>query len=366
MTRPVLRLATRMSRRTRWTAGAIALACMVLVGSLSLVAGLGAGVGSVTARFSSGTTVYLHGTDLLASAIDENAVAAAVADFQVLRVHMGALSVNGLEMTVTVASLSDYKRGNVSVPFPSGSRDVALDSGLRTLIESQSGSPPGTNASLSLFGLPLQNVTVAAAPTSRPGFLPDTWAWVRPELLIAMSPSQGGPVEAVITPSPMDPTRAASLGLTPLQTVGAIGFTQASIAEAQSILLVLGVVLAVVIALLAYTSVGLEVRLRRDEIHTLRSLGAPPGTVAAVYEAKALVLALVGATLGSALGVVLAHAIVSFAPLFGFPNLILLPVPVVPVAVAYALAFGAAAIGGIVPARHAVRSLRGLREARPS
>ncbi len=366
MTRPVLRLATRMSRRTRWTAGAIALACMVLVGSLSLVAGLGAGVGSVTSRFASGTTVYLHGTDLLASAIDENSVASALTDYQLLRVHTGTLSVNGLSLPIVVASLSDYQGGNASVPFPPGSRDIAIDSGLRARIESQSGSGLAANASLSLFGLPPENLSVAAAPSSRPGFLPDTWAWVRPELLIAMSPFLGGPAQAVITPSPLDAGVAAGLGLTPLQTVGAIGFTQASIAEAQSILLVLGVVLAVVIALLAYTSVGLEVHLRREEIRTLRSLGAPPATVAAVYEAKAIALATVGATLGSALGVVLAHAIVSFAPLFGFPNLILLPIPVVPVAVAYAVALAAAAIGGIVPARRAVRSLRGVLEAGPS
>ncbi len=366
MTRPVLRLATRMSRRTRWTAGAIALACMVLVGSLSLVAGLGAGVGVVTSRFSSSTTVYLHGTDLLASAIDENAVAAALTDFQILRVHTGTLSVNGLNLPIIVASLTDYQGGNPSVPFPAGSRDIAIDSGLCEQVESQSGGALAANASLSLFGVPQETLSVAAAPTSRPGFLPNAWAWVRPELLIGMSPSEGGPAQAVITPSALDTGVAARLGLTPLQTVGAIGFTQASIVEAQSILLVLGIVLAVVIALLAYASVGLEVHLRQEEIHTLRSLGAPPATVAAVYEAKAIVLALVGATLGSALGVVLAHAIVSFAPLFGFPNLILLPVPVVPAAVAYAVALGAAAIGGIVPARHAVRSVRGFLEAGPS
>lgn len=366
MTRPVLRLATRMNRRTRWTAWGVAIACMVLVGSLNLVAGLGTGVGSVTARFSAGATVYLHGSDLLASAIDENAVAAVLSDYVILRVHMGTLSVNDLTLSVAVASLTAYHGGNASVPFPAGSRDIAIDSGLRTQIEAESGRPLAANASLSLFGLPSQNLSVAPAPAARPGFLPDTWAWVRPELPIAMSPADGGPAQAVVTPSPLEPSLAAGLGITPLQTVGAIGFTQASIAEAQSILLVLDVAIAAVIALLAYASVGLEVHLRKEEIRTLRSLGAAPATVAGIYEAKALVLALVGATLGSALGVVLAHAIVSFAPLFGFPNLILLPIPVVPVALAYAVALGAAAVGGLAPARTAVRLAHRRLEARPS
>ncbi len=366
MTRPVLRLATRMSRRTRWTAGGIALACMVLVGSLSLVAGLGAGVDSVTARFSTGTTVYLRGADLLASAVDENAVAADVSDFQVLRVHEGMLAINARTLPVLVASLTEYQGSNATVPFPAGSRDMALDVGLSDEIESQSGLPPAASGNLSLFGLPAQPLTVAPAPSSRPDFLPNTWAWVRPELLIGMSPALGGPVQAVVTPAPLDPVLVAQLGLSPLQTVGAIGFTRASIAEAQSVLLVLGLVLAVVIGLLAYASVGLEVQLRHGEIRTLRSLGASPRTIAAIYEGKALLLAFLGGTIGSALGVAMAHAIVSFAPLLGFPNLILLPLPVVPVAVGYGVAFAAAGLGGLAPARGATHLLRRFQEARPS
>ncbi len=366
MTRPVLRLATRISRRTRWTAWAIAFACMVLVGALSLVAGLGAGVGTVTSRFTMGTTVYLHGNDLLASAIDENALTAIPTDYEVLRVHTGSLAINGLTLAVVVASLTAYHDGNASTPYPADSRDLALDSGLRARIENESRTPVAANASLTLFGLPPQQFPVVPPPTSRMGFLPDQWAWVRPELLIGMSPTEGGPAQAVITPSPLDSGLAASLGLTPLPTVGAIGFTQASIAEAQSILLVLGVVLAVVIGLLAYTAVSLEVALRREEIRTLRSLGASPSTVVAVYEGKAVLLAFQGATLGSALGIVLAHGIVSFTPLFGFPNLILLPVPLEPVVVAYALAFAAAGLGGLVPVRGAVRLVRPLPEAGPS
>jgi len=366
MGRPVLRLATRINRRTRWTAWAIALACMVLVGSLSLVDGLGAGVDSVTARFSAGPTVYLHGDDLLLSAIDENALTAIPTDYAVLRAHMGTLAVNGLTLQVVAASLTTYHAGNATVPFPAGPQDLAIDTGLRHEIENASGLAPGATANLTLFGLPAQSLSVAAAPSARPAFLPDTWAWVRADFLLGLSPSQGGPAQAVVTPAPLNAALVARLGLSPLQTVGAIGFTQASIAEARSVLLGLGGVLAVIIGLLAYNAIGLEVHLRKEEIRTLRSLGAPSSTVAAVYEGKALVLALLGATLGSALGVVVAHGIVSFAPLLGFPNLIFLPLPLVPVALAFALALGAAALGGLVPARRAMGLVRPSREARPS
>lgn len=366
MGRPILRLATRINRRTRWTAWAIAFACMVLVGSLSLVDGLSAGVDSVTARFANGPTLYLQGRDLLASSIDANALAAIPSDYAVLRVHVGTLAVNGITLHVVVASLAEYHDGNATVPFPADAQGLALDTGLRAEILAASGTPPGATANLSLFGLAPESFSIEPPPTSRPSLFPDTWVWVRPEVVLGFSPTQGDPVQAVLTPSPLDPGLASILGLTPLQTVGAIGFTVGSIAEARVVLLGLGIVLAAVIGLLAYNSLGLEIHLRRDEILTLRSLGGSPSTVAVVYEGQALVLALVGATLGSALGIVLAHAIVSFAPLVGFPNLVLLPVPWFPVGVAYALALVAAGLGGIAPVRRAVRLTRSPAEARPS
>ena len=69
MSRPILRLATRLTRRTRTTAWAIAFACMVLVGTLSLADGFAAGVGSVADRIGSGPSVYIRGPELLASEI---------------------------------------------------------------------------------------------------------------------------------------------------------------------------------------------------------------------------------------------------------------------------------------------------------
>ena len=358
MGRPVLRLATRVSRRTRWTAWAIALACMVLVGSLSLVDGLGAGVDSVTARFSTGPTLYLRGTDLLLSSVDVNALLSISGDYAVLRAHVGTLIVNGTSLSVVVASLTWYHAGNATEAFPADSQQIAVDSGLSHEIEATTGSPPGATVHLTLMDSPPQPLTVAPSPVGRPAMLPDTWGWVRSEFLVALNPLEGGPAQAVITASPLDPALASRLGLAPLQTVGAIGFTRASIAEARSVLFALAAVFAVIIGLLVFSAMGLEVAQRREEIETLRSLGAPPSTVAMIYEAKAAVLALLGATLGSSLGVVVAHAIVSFSPLLGLPNLVALQAPFVPVAFAYALALASAGVAGLVPASRAVRLAR--------
>src|SRR5207249_298180 len=82
---------------------------------------------------------------------------------------------------------------------------------------------------------------------------------------------------------------------------------------------------------------------RAGEIATLRSLGASPAAVAGVYEAQAVVLALAGAILGSALGIVAAHAVVSFAPILGLPNLVILSPPTAAVLLALLIS-GVAAV----------------------
>jgi len=366
MGRPILRLATRINRRTRWTAWGIAFACMVLVGSLNLVDGLSAGVDSVTARFTNGPTLYLRGTDLLESSIDASGLSAIPSDYAIVRAHAGTLSAQGVSLPIVVASLAQMHDGDASVAFPANAGSLAVDTGLRTEIAAASGSVVGSAVNVSLFGGAPQSYAVDPAPSSRPALFPDTWAWARPELFAALDADQGAAAQAVLTPAPLDAALVARLGLTPLQTVGAIGFAQASVAEARTVLLALTAVIGGVIGLLVFSAMGLEVAQRAEEIRTLRSLGASPRTVAAVYESQALVLALLGAALGAALGIVVAHGLVSFAPLVGFPSLVILPLPVVPVALAFGLALAASALAGLAPMRRAASLVRGRPEARPS
>ncbi len=172
-------------------------------------------------------------------------------------------------------------------------------------------------------------------------------------------------MQAVIPAAPLDPVLIASLRLTRLETLGAIGFVRGGITEVQASLQLLALVIAVVIGLLVYAAMSLEVHQRTREIATLRHLGASPATVASVYEAQALLLGAAGAGLGSALGIVAAHGVVSFAPLIGLPHLVILGPPLGPVAVAFVAALGAAAVAGLVPARRAGGLARGSSEAVP-
>src|SRR5213596_2482141 len=348
MPRPILRLATRFTRRTRATAWAIAFACMVLVGAMTLADGLANGIGSVANRIGSGPAVYIQGNELLASAIDPAALSNITGDFVAMRAHAAGLEINRLTLSVFVVALQSYHNGVGTIAFPAGPRNVSLDVGLRAQIEAESGMPVATSGNVSLYGLHLTDLPIVSPPPTRSELFPDNWAYVRPDLLIAMNATQGGPVQAILADAPLDPAVIASLRLTRLETLGAIGFVRGSVAEVQSSLTLLALVIAVVIGLLVYAAMSLEVHARAREIATLRSLGASPATVVGVYEAQALVLALSGAILGSALGVVAAHAVVSFAPLAGLPNLVILSPPGVAVVFALLISLAAAGLAGLV------------------
>jgi len=364
--RPILRLALRVNRRTRWTAWAIAFACMVLVGSLTLIDGLSGGVDSIASRFPAGPSVYIRGDDLLTSAIDPSELASLPGNVTALRVHTGQLEINGRSWDVVVAALTDYVNGTPTTAFPLGPQDVSVDRGLRTEIVTATGLSLDAAANLSLFGASLDGLPVVAPPSSRPDMFPDTWAWVRPELLASLDAAEGGQVQALLADAPLDAAWVARLGLSPLAAVGAVGFAQGVVSEARTGFLALGLLIGVVIGLLVYSAMAIEVRARSAEIETLRSLGSSPATVAAIYEGQALFMAVLGASIGTSLGLVVANAVVSFAPLAGLPNLVFVEPSLTLVGLAYGVSLLASVVGGVVPSRQAVRRLRRPSEARPS
>src|SRR5712692_10663000 len=271
MSRPILRLATRLTRRTRVTAWAIAFACMVLVGALSLADGLANGVGSVASRIGTGPAVYIQGNELLTSAIDPTAISIMSDDFVAMRAHAAGLEINGLTLSVFVVALESYHAGVGTIGFPAGPRNVSLDVGLRDQIQSESGRHVATSGNLSLFGLHLTDLPIVGPPPTRSELFPDDWVYLRPDLLIAMNATRGGPVQAILADAPLEQAVVASLRLTRLETLGAIGFVRGSVAEVQSSLALLALVIAVVIGLLVYAAMSLEVHARAREIATLRS-----------------------------------------------------------------------------------------------
>src|SRR5438270_6731450 len=288
MPRPVLRLATRLTRRTRTTAWAIAFACMVLVGTLGLADGFANGVGSVADRIGSGPSVYIRGQELLASEIDADRLSEIPGDFLALRAHTGELEINNESLPVVVVALVNYQAGNATNSFPVGARDLSLDAGLRERIQEMSERPVENAANLSLFGIRLTGLPVVPPPPTLSPLFPDTWAYVRADLLVGMDLVHGGSVQAIVTNATLDPSMVSRLGLTRMEAIGAVGFVRAGVAQIQATLQLLALVIGLVIALLVYAAMSLEVHARAREMATLRRRGATPGRVAARHQGQAL------------------------------------------------------------------------------
>src|SRR5205809_607789 len=257
MPRPVLRLATRLTRRTRTTAWAIAFACMVLVGTLSLADGFANGVGSVADRIGSGPAVYIRGPELLASEIDVDRLSVIPDDFLALRAHSGELEINNESLPIVVVALVNYLAGNATNSFPVGARDLSLDAGLRERIQEMSERPVETAANLSLFGIRLTGLPVVPPPPSRSPLFPDTWAYVRADLLVGMDLVHGGSVQAIVTNATLDPSMVSRLGLTRMDAIGAVGFVRAGVAQIQATLQLLALVIGLVILTPPLGAVGL-------------------------------------------------------------------------------------------------------------
>src|SRR5438445_533227 len=257
MPRPVLRLATRLTRRTRTTAWAIAFACMVLVGTLGLADGFANGVGSVADRIGSGPSVYIRGQELLASEIDADRLSEIPGDFLALRAHTGELEINNESLPVVVVALVNYQAGNATDPFPVGARDLSLDEGLRERIQEMSERPVENAANLSLFGIRLTGLPVVPPPPTRSPLFPDTWAYVRTDLLAGMDLVHGGSVQAIVTNATLDASIASRLGLTRMDPVGAVGFVRAGVAHIQATSQLLALVIGLVTAPLVYAASSL-------------------------------------------------------------------------------------------------------------
>src|SRR5207245_10645877 len=164
--------------------------------------------------------------ELLASAIDPVALSNVSGDFVAMRAHAAVLEINGLTLSVFVVALESYNAGVGTIGFPLGPRNVSLDVGLRAQIQSESGMPVASSGNLSLFGLHLRDLPIVAPPPTRSALFPDDWAYVRPDLLIAMNATQGGPVQAILAVAQLDPAVVESFWLSSLDTLRANVFVR--------------------------------------------------------------------------------------------------------------------------------------------
>lgn len=139
---------------------------------------------------------------------------------------------------------------------------------------------------------------------------------------------------------------------------GALAFFVHGSQSLLTLLRLLTVGAAVLVAVSVYSVVRMTVRDRRETILVLRATGGQSRTVLGLFVARALMLTLVGVLAGYAVGVVVPNAAVNAAVFAGLP--VALPVHVTPVVVAtllpgYVTVLVAGGGAGALAARPAVR-----------
>ncbi len=345
-----------MDRRTWATSLGIAVAVLLPVGGQLLLDGLASGVETAASRFPAPPVLLLGGDTLSESSIDA-ALAAATPGWHLdLRVVEAMLLVRTMTTDVYAAAASVTDEGGTRPWIPVASGDVRFGD---RLLDALSVAPnPGDVASFETAGSSV-NLTYRGSYSAADG-VPALWAILSEDGIVALDPVLTARVSAILVPAGNVAGLAylRSAGLREAPTLGGSRFVTTGVAQAGAALQDLSLVSAVVVGLLVVHGMAVEVLQRGGEISILRQLGASPRRVAALYAAQAFYISALGGAIGTALGVIAAHAVVSFAPLAGLSNLVVLgaPLSVLGMGLLFAIVPGAAASLG--PARIAGRVYR--------
>lgn len=163
---------------------------------------------------------------------------------------------------------------------------------------------------------------VVAGPWEADLDLPSTWVLTSEADLRRLAPWEEGRYDLVFAAQREDAVRLAGDGYTVQALVSVTDFFDAALQEARQIVGGLIGVSAVAIAAVAYSLLSLEIRYRQGEIRTLRAIGLGGRGLGRLYGLQLAFIVAGGTALGMAAGLVAAHGLVSFAPLFGLPTVI--------------------------------------------
>src|SRR2546427_13200654 len=117
--------------------------------------------------------------------------------------------------------------------FPVGARDLSIVVGLGMRILVMSERPVENSGNLSLFGIRLTALPIVPPPPTRSPLFPDTWAYVRADLLVGMDLMHGGSVQAILTNASLDASTASRFAFTRIDAVVAVGVVRGGVAQAR-------------------------------------------------------------------------------------------------------------------------------------
>lgn len=318
---------------------------MYATGALVLLAGLEEGSAAALGRLETGPFLAYRDTPLTLQGVSPPEGLAGPHSLGRL-VEATVSGPNG-SLPVKILVLDDLSLLGLETPPPD---TVAMDAALRE----RGGISLGANIMV-VAGEGTWEGSAMAVPSSDLQ-LPDTWILLNASGVRAALRGPG--YSLLVGTWRADALRLEAAGYTVLFATSGGEFFVATLGEAQGIVLSIVAVSSVTIALLTFTLLTLEIHYRRREMRTLLGVGMDPRGLGTLYGLQAAYLAMAGTALGVALGVAIAHGLVSFAPLFGLPTILRPQVTTEGLLLPLAASAGAGLAGGLLALGRALRGVR--------
>jgi hypothetical protein len=320
-----MRIIVRRSRRATWTIVGLALCAMYLSGTIALVDGLHSTTSDIASTFQQGPVIVYGWSDLSTASITQESLL----DLRepVARIAMTEVSIHTSGSTDVVKSyavaiedpanllgfgavhlnLSDSMMG-VALGDRFVQLGIDLHAGTSILLESSAASVP---------------CSVTAIYSSSTILSPD-WIVINRSALDLLAPDLAGNYSFLVLPQDdaYDREVLESMGYRSQNSMAVINFFELGIYQIEGALWGLILITSIIVSLLVYSTISIEVSMRKDDIRLLKKIGSEPRTVGWLFVGRGTYLALCGGVIGAAAGYFAAHLLISMASLRGLTTLI--------------------------------------------
>jgi ABC-type antimicrobial peptide transport system permease subunit len=335
----------KMHKRIFATTIGIALCVMYLVGTMSMVSGLHDSTQNAADLFEKGFLIVYEGNTLSESYIDLDTINALPGEYAICSIVVA--NVSGFETRVLAIEDEHNIIGGVNITLANevlpGSEFPAGDVTKLELIKDQK--------SLSM------NITARYKPYTS-NIFPDDWILASQNTVRSLNPELENKYSFVVIPRENEEALniLENKGFHIMQSVSIVEFFELGFYQVEGNLWGVVISSAVIIVILVYNIMRIEIQYRIPDIKIIKYLGASPKLVIVVFLSQALFITCVGAVLGLALGIIAAHAIVSFSQLLGLTAVLVPQITIYLVGLPIAIAVLAGLIGGFIPAYKASKT----------
>ena len=307
------RMMSRRSRRATWTIVGLGLCAMYLTGTISLVGGLHQTTAGIADNFQQGPVIAFEGDNFLGSRIGvDNAEGVSCALVSLAEVRIAAVG-QTVSVTTYAANVEDPE-GIMKMPAANLTRGSAL---------------------------------IGSSVSAR-------------DLAVADARTDGNFSFAVLAEGDeAGETILESRGIHSQNSMAVINFFERGIYQIEGALWGLIAITSIIVGLLVYSTLSIEVGVRKEDIRLLKKMGAMPVRVAALFTGRGAYLALLGAAVGIAAGYLAANLLISAASVRGLSTLIVPKADLFSLAVPFAIVLAAGLVGALIPAARAARESMG-------